>query len=96
MISPNTNRRSFLKQISLGLSAAIFTPHIVAATWKDTLKYGKLKGINPAWVNAPYEVCFVGYGDFEDRMSGDWKFIPTLPYPKRFELVDGKYLEILP
>ena len=55
------NRRSFIRNIFLtGIGSSLFLPKIIKASFKDTLKYGRLKWeINPEWVNAPYEVRFV-------------------------------------
>ena len=54
------NRRSFLSTVLAGVVAPAFLPG-AGRLWKRTesgLSVPKRAVINPAWVNAPYEVAF--------------------------------------
>ncbi len=44
------DRRSFLEHVGVGLSAMLFTPHIVRASWKDTLRANSKYPFSPHWV----------------------------------------------
>lgn len=68
------SRRDFLSNLALGLSAMIFTPQIIKPSFRDTLKFNRIKtaALNPAWVDAPFEVaCFVYK---REDLTGKWKW----------------------
>src|SRR5678809_1004806 len=58
------NRRSFFSKAALigaavSLSPAIFIPKFEPVRWKPRRFYHVL-AINPEWINAPYEIGFIG------------------------------------
>lgn len=53
------NRRDFLRDLGLGLSAMVFAPKIIKPTFRDTLRFNRAsvcEVVNPAWIEAPYEI----------------------------------------
>jgi hypothetical protein len=50
--------------------------------------------VNPAWINATYEECFIVHPDVAHYYP-DWQFTIDR-YPPRFEIVGGVYKRIWP
>lgn len=76
-----TNRRTFLRDIALGLSAAIFAPAIINPTFHDTLRFNRPKIwiLNPEYTAATYELG-VWRDEFQTIKNGK-KFIGHLFIP---------------
>lgn len=43
------NRRSFFKSFGLFSGVAVFTPKLIAVSWRDTLRYGPIRKFHPHW-----------------------------------------------
>lgn len=76
------NRRGFLTGMLKAGVAAAFLPG-AGRLWKRS---EDIWVPNPEYVNAPYEVCFLMYGDT----------IKTFPYPKRYKLIGSVLREVEP
>lgn len=83
------NRRSFLGDLALGLSAAIFLPRTIAASKWHRVPGRVLFVINPEWVTAPYEMQYT-----PALFHGKWDFVSDseLLLPIRF----SEHRELIP
>jgi hypothetical protein len=100
------NRRSFFRDLALGLSAAVFAPHAIDAfKWKQPAG-AKIWVMNPDWFTAEYELSFI-----PAEFCGKWQFtedsiavvhprtkkvvnaVPAL-YPMRMHTPDGEVVPL--
>jgi hypothetical protein len=56
------NRRRFFSLVA-GVAPALFLPKLIAPVWKRTRGLADTRWeINPEWINAPFEIAWIGPG----------------------------------